>query len=69
MAKTNLQVYLDDVRKKLSPNRRIPKITNEMIEYNIEMMPTDDEDASIMYLAGLISHLDLADVLLGKRVL
>ena len=69
MAKTNLQVYLDGVRKELSPNRRIPKITNDMIEHNLEMMPVDDEDAARMFLAGIITNLELSDVLLGERVL
>lgn len=69
MAKTILQSYLNNVGKELSPDRKLPKITFEQINYNLEMMPADDEDAARMFLAGIITNLELISILTGKSVL
>ena len=67
--KINSQNYLDEVKKKLSPNRSLPKISDEEIDYNIEMISIDEEDATRLFLAGIITNLELADILLGKTKL
>ena len=69
MAKTNLQDYLNEVKKKFDVDYIFHRITTEEINYNLEMMPTKDADVAEMFLAGTITRLDLIDVLLGKKEL
>ena len=68
MAKTNLQSYLDDVRKELNSDIQFPRITRAKIENNLDMISIDDEDAVKMFQAGIITNLVLIDILSGKTV-
>ena len=59
--------YLDECRKKLHfRDLKIPKLTAEQIEYNIEMIASEDEDYILLFQEGFITKPELAELLLGK---
>ena len=59
--------YLDECRKKLHfRDLRIPKLTIGDIDYNIEMIASEDEDYITLFKEGFITKLELIDLLSGK---
>ena len=60
--------YRDEARKKLHfRDLKIPELTAEQIEYNIEMIASEDEDYIMLFKEGLITKPELAELLSGKR--
>ncbi|MCK5127951.1 MAG: hypothetical protein KAR42_16960 [candidate division Zixibacteria bacterium] len=60
--------YLEECRKKLHfRDLKIPKLTGEQIEYNIEMIASEDEDYIMLFKNGFITKPELADLLSGKK--
>lgn len=57
-----------ECKKKLHfPDIKFPEITGEEIDYNMEMIPIQNEDFIILYQEGFIGPLELADLLTGKK--
>ena len=60
--------YLEGCRKKLHfRDLKIPKLTAEQIEYNIEMIASEDEDYIMLFQEGFITKLELIDLLSAKK--
>lgn len=60
--------YLEECRKKLCfRDLKIPKLTAEQVEHNIEMIASEDEDYIILFQEGFITKPELAELLSGKR--
>lgn len=64
--KEYLKSLLEECRKKLHfKDMKIPKLTAEQIEYNIEMIASEDEDSITLFKEGFITILELIDRLKG----
>ena len=60
--------YLGECRKKLHfRDLKIPKLTAEQVEYNLEMIASEDEDYILLFQEGFITNQELAELLSGKR--
>jgi len=60
--------YRDEVRKKLHfRDLKIPDLTAKQVEYNIEMIASEDEDYILLFNEGFITKPELAELLSGKR--
>jgi len=56
----------DEYYKKLEEEYR-KTLTQEQIDFNLEMIATEDEDFIKLFLEGLIPKNALIDLLTGKR--
>ena len=60
--------YRDEARKKLHfRDFKIPRLKAEQIEYNIEMIASEDEDYIMLFKEGFVTKPELAELLSGDR--
>ena len=60
--------YREECRKKLCfRDLRIPKLIAGDIDYNIEMIASEDEDYITLFLEGFVTKPELIELLSGKR--
>lgn len=56
----------DEYYQKLARSYR-EKLTQDQVDYNIEMVASEDEDYIKLFQEGLIAKNELIDLLVGKK--